>query len=127
MVSPWVRKRTVILGMVIYILLLMHFGSKILPTSFTFFFFSVYSSKVHFFRLLHLLSNDIMLKAKDTIGNQVLEDPERSLANIKLALRVCAEFRGCYLDFREKSDAIVKKLKEEKRRTIEEGVAEHQQ
>lgn len=67
----------------------------------------------HFYRLLRLLSNDIMLKAKDTIGDEVLEDPERSLTNIKLALRVCAEFRGCYLDFREKSEAIAKKWKEE--------------
>lgn len=78
------------------------------------FLFSVYSMRGHFYRVLRLLSNDVMLKAKDTIGEEVLEDPERSLTNIKLALRVCAEFRGCYLDFREKSEAIAKKHKEER-------------
>ena len=55
-----------------------------------------------------------MLKAKATIGSKVLEDPERSLTSIKMALRVCAEFRGCYLDFREKSEGIAKRYKEEK-------------
>ena len=75
-------------------------------------FCSVYSFKVHFYRLLRLLSNDIMLKAKETIGEEVLRDPEQSLTNIKLALRVCAEFRGCYLDFREKSETIAQKYKE---------------
>ena len=78
------------------------------------FFSSVYSMRGHFYRVLRLLSNDVMLKAKDTIGDEVLEDPEDSLANIKLALRVCAEFRGCYLDFREKAEAIAKKWKEER-------------
>lgn len=73
---------------------------------------SVYSSRAHFYRLLRLLSNDIMQKAKDLIGEEVLEDPENSLSNIKLALRVCAEFRGCYLDYREKSEVIVQKHKE---------------
>ena len=78
------------------------------------FFSRVYSIRGHFYRIIRLLSNDVMLKAKDIIGEDVLEDPERSLANIKLALRVCAEFRGCYLDFREKSEAITRKLKEER-------------
>lgn len=54
-----------------------------------------------------------MQKARGMIGEDVLEDPEQSLVNIKLALRVCAEFRGCYLDFREKSEVIVQKHKEE--------------
>lgn len=32
----------------------------------------------------------------------------QSLLNLKLALRVCAAFRGCYLDYKEKADAIVR-------------------
>ena len=73
----------------------------------------MYSSRPHFFRLLRLLSNDIMHKAKRLIGEELLEDPEQSLANIKLALRVCAEFRGCYLDFRERSEEMARKHREQ--------------
>lgn len=65
-----------------------------------------------------------MLKAKDTIGEDILEDPGRSLTNIKVALRVCAEFRGCYLDFREKSDAIARKHKEERSSQLRAGEEE---
>ena len=36
----------------------------------------------------------------------------QSLAHLKLALRVCAAFRGCYLDYREKSEVISVKHKE---------------
>lgn len=74
----------------------------------------VYSHQNHFQRLLRLLSNDIMQKAKSIIGNSVLEEPEESLPSLKLALRVCAAFRGCYLDFREQAMAFTKKLKEER-------------
>lgn len=53
-----------------------------------------------------------MQKAKEIIGEDVLTDPEQSLFNLKLSLRVCAAFRGCYLDFREKSEIIAQKLKD---------------
>ena len=53
-----------------------------------------------------------MQKAKNTIGEDVLEDPEQSLTNLKLALRVCAAFRGCYLDFREKSKVIIQRSRD---------------
>ena len=32
----------------------------------------------------------------------------QSLVNLKQALRVCAAFRGCYLDYREKAEGIVR-------------------
>ena len=32
----------------------------------------------------------------------------QSLVNLKQALRVCAAFRGCYLDYREKAERIVR-------------------
>ena len=85
------------------------------PLLITFYFlYRIYSASVHFDRLLRLLSNDIMQKAKDIIGGDLLEDPEQSLADIKLALRVCAAFRGCYLDFREKAEIIAQRCKEER-------------
>ena len=36
----------------------------------------------------------------------------QSLVNLKQALRVCAAFRGCYLDFRDKAEGIVKSQRE---------------
>ena len=54
-----------------------------------------------------------MQKAKDLIGDELLDEPEQSLLNLKLALRVCAEFRGCYLDFRERADSVLQKSKEQ--------------
>ena len=32
----------------------------------------------------------------------------QSLSDLKLALRVCAAFRGCYLDYKEKADTWIK-------------------
>ena len=55
-----------------------------------------------------------MKKAKLIIGSSVLDEPAGSLTKLKFALRICAAFRGCYLDFREKAMAILKKMKEEK-------------
>lgn len=38
----------------------------------------------------------------------------QSLVNLKLALRVCAAFRGCYLDYKEKADAILRSQREKR-------------
>ena len=38
----------------------------------------------------------------------------QSLLNLKLALRVCASFRGCYLDYKEKADAILRSQREKR-------------
>ena len=38
----------------------------------------------------------------------------QSLVNFKLALRVCAAFRGCYLDYKEKADAILRSQREKR-------------
>ena len=35
-----------------------------------------YSAGSHFHRMLHLLSNEIMLKARDIVGEDILDDPE---------------------------------------------------
>ena len=35
-----------------------------------------YSSGTHFHRMLHLLANEVMLKAKDIVGEDILEEPE---------------------------------------------------
>ena len=78
------------------------------------FLFRVYCYQTHFQRFLRLLSNDVMKKAKTIIGSSVLEEPTVSLSNLKLALRICAAFRGCYLDFREKAVAVIKKHREER-------------
>ena len=32
----------------------------------------------------------------------------QSLSDLKLALRVCAAFRGCYLDYKERADTWLK-------------------
>lgn len=44
--------------------------------------------------------------------------------NLKLALRVCAAFRGCYLDYKEKAEAILRSQKEE-REQLSLGDQEH--
>jgi len=40
------------------------------------------------------------------IGDDVLDDPIGSYTKLKDALKVCAAFRGTYLDYRDKSDII---------------------
>ena len=46
----------------------------------------------------------------------------QSLVNLKQALRVCAAFRGCYLDFRDKAEGIVKSQRE----TLQHGDTQEQ-
>lgn len=42
----------------------------------------------------------------------VLYDCPQSLLNLKLALRVCAAFRGCYLDYRERGEGLLRAQRE---------------
>ena len=48
-----------------------------------------------------------MLKARDIIGDDLLAHPDQSVETLRLALRVCAAFRGCYLDHRDKATAVL--------------------
>lgn len=44
----------------------------------------------------------------------------QSLVHLKLALRVCASFRGCYLDYKEKADTILRSQREKREHTTTE-------
>lgn len=66
----------------------------------------VYSMQRHFHRLLRLVANEVASKARDIVGEDPLEDPDGAVANLRLALRVCASFRGCYLDQKEKASTV---------------------
>ena len=35
-----------------------------------------YSTGTHFHRILHLLANEVMLKARDIVGEDILDNPE---------------------------------------------------
>ena len=67
----------------------------------------IYSSQCHFHRILCLISNEVASKAQDLVGDDPLVDPDDAVINLRLALRVCASFRGCYLDHKEKASAVV--------------------
>ncbi|KAL5499629.1 hypothetical protein EMCRGX_G011081 [Ephydatia muelleri] len=82
---------------------------------------SMYCISDNFHRLLRFLANSVMLKAKETIGKSILEDPEEGQTNLRQALRICAAFRGCYLDYKEKADGLLKLCRAQ---SMEEG-ADH--
>lgn len=101
-----------------------------------------YHQRDRFAHMLLFLSNEVVSVSKEVVGLNILEDPLRVIKNIiqkafspenltsfcivqsynklKEALRICAMFRGTYLDFKEKADALnskyqrlEKKLKKE--------------
>ncbi|KAL3885754.1 hypothetical protein ACJMK2_025795 [Sinanodonta woodiana] len=57
-----------------------------------------------FNNLLRLMSNEVVHRAIALVGEDILREPLESFSKLKEALRVCAGFRGTYLDFKEKSD-----------------------
>jgi dynein heavy chain len=59
--------------------------------------------------LLSILSNEIVRISKDVVGNEILNDPNKSYTRLKDAVKLCAMFRGTYIDFKEKADVFNKK------------------
>nr|XP_022320176.1 dynein beta chain, flagellar outer arm-like isoform X6 [Crassostrea virginica] len=57
-----------------------------------------------FHNLLRLLSNEVVHRAIAMVGEDILREPLESYTKLKEALRVCAAFRGTYLDFKDKAD-----------------------
>ncbi|XP_052258855.1 uncharacterized protein LOC127863384 isoform X2 [Dreissena polymorpha] len=57
-----------------------------------------------FQNILRLLSNEVVHRAIALVGEDILREPLESYSKLKEALRVCAGFRGTYLDFKDKAD-----------------------
>ncbi|XP_053409232.1 uncharacterized protein LOC123561373 isoform X4 [Mercenaria mercenaria] len=57
-----------------------------------------------FHNVLRLLSNEVVHRAIALVGEDILREPLESYTKLKEALRVCAGFRGTYLDFKDKAD-----------------------
>ncbi|XP_020627063.1 dynein beta chain, flagellar outer arm-like isoform X2 [Orbicella faveolata] len=78
------------------------------PLMHTLFLVWVYSRYYHdnrnFTRLLTMLSNEVVARARQLVGEHVLENLLASYTSLKDALRVCAAFRGCYLDKKDRAD-----------------------
>jgi dynein heavy chain len=93
-----------------------------------------YHAKSKFAHLLSILSNEIVRISKDVVGNEILNDPNsvgflsietsrqeacsnffdtfffpKSYIRLKDAVKLCAMFRGTYIDFKEKADILNKK------------------
>jgi hypothetical protein len=65
-----------------------------------------YHNKDKFSSMLLFLSNEIVSISKSLVGNDILNDPYKSYNKLKESLRICAMFRGTYLDFKEKADSL---------------------
>ncbi|XP_070202269.1 uncharacterized protein [Littorina saxatilis] len=66
---------------------------------------SVYYHQIDkFHNLLRLLSNEVVHRAIAIVGEDIMREPLESYSKLKEALRVCAAFRGTYLDFKDKAD-----------------------
>ncbi|KAI0240669.1 Dynein beta chain, flagellar outer arm [Lamellibrachia satsuma] len=72
-----------------------------------------YHQDVNFHHLLRLISNEVVHRAEAMVGADVLREPLESYSKLKDALRVCAAFRGTYLDYRVKADVINKKNRQD--------------
>ncbi|KAK6172547.1 hypothetical protein SNE40_016179 [Patella caerulea] len=57
-----------------------------------------------FHNLLRLLSNEVVHRAIAMVGADILREPLESYTKLKDALKVCAAFRGTYLDFKDRAD-----------------------
>jgi hypothetical protein len=69
------------------------------------FFISYYHQKDKFSQLLEVLSSEIVNRAKQIITKDISSETETSMG-LKDALSICAMFRGTYLDYKEKADAL---------------------
>ncbi|EDV28901.1 uncharacterized protein TRIADDRAFT_18942 [Trichoplax adhaerens] len=65
-----------------------------------------YHGVSQFHRLLSLIANEVVNRAQKLVGKRILEDTEESYLRLKDALRVCARFRGIYLDKKDKADSL---------------------
>ncbi|XP_078672103.1 uncharacterized protein LOC144911712 isoform X1 [Branchiostoma floridae x Branchiostoma belcheri] len=72
-----------------------------------------YHEKRQFQTLLRVVSNEIVAKSQSMVGDDLLHDTVQSYSRLKDALRVCAAYRGTYLDWREKANAMNKEKVEE--------------
>ncbi|XP_043910785.1 dynein beta chain, flagellar outer arm-like [Protopterus annectens] len=66
-----------------------------------------------FVNLLRLTANEVVCMAENIVEVDVLKDPPKAFRQLKEALRVCATFRGSYLDIKAKADEINSKKLEE--------------
>ncbi|XP_069118815.1 uncharacterized protein [Argopecten irradians] len=57
-----------------------------------------------FHNMLRMLSNEVVHRAISLVGDDILREPLESYSKLKDALRVCAAFRGTYLDYKDKAD-----------------------
>ncbi|XP_064599567.1 LOW QUALITY PROTEIN: uncharacterized protein LOC135466077 [Liolophura sinensis] len=59
-----------------------------------------------FHNLLRLISNEVVHRAQAMVGEDILREPLQSYSKLKDALRVCAAFRGTYLDYKDRADDV---------------------
>ncbi|XP_033103095.1 dynein heavy chain 9, axonemal-like [Anneissia japonica] len=60
----------------------------------------------NFHNLLRLVSNEVVARAENLVGNHILKNTLESYAGLKDALRVSAAFRGTYLDMKDRADEV---------------------
>ena len=72
-----------------------------------------YHEPKNFKRLLTHLSNIVVHTSHRFVNTQILHDTKKAYSNLKYALKVCAKFRGCYLDKREKANEYNKEKNDE--------------
>eukprot|EP00794_Sanderia_malayensis_P011161 gene11161-12333_t len=78
-------------------------------------------------RLLKMVANEVVRRAKILVGDEVLGDLINAYSHLKEALQICASFRGRYLDTKENADALNQQKLEEQigRRTGSAGIVWH--
>ncbi|XP_039611018.1 dynein beta chain, flagellar outer arm-like [Polypterus senegalus] len=87
------------------------------PLLHTLFLIWMHSSYYHqpkvFIHLVKLLSTEVISIAAGIVGGDLLREPSQSYKQLKSALKVCATFRGTYLDVKAKADEMnTKKIEE---------------
>ncbi|UJR11505.1 hypothetical protein I4U23_015686 [Adineta vaga] len=65
-----------------------------------------YHQKDKFSQLLEVLSTEIATRAKQIITTDISSEEDNNAMSLKDALSICAMFRGTYLDYKEKADAL---------------------
>ncbi|CAF3502703.1 unnamed protein product [Rotaria socialis] len=65
-----------------------------------------YHQKDKYSQLLEVVSSEIVLRAKQIIANNISSKATNTSMSLKDALSICAMFRGTYLDYKEKADAL---------------------
>ncbi|XP_071959570.1 uncharacterized protein [Antedon mediterranea] len=65
-----------------------------------------YHNPSNFHNLLRLVSNEVVARAENLVGDHILKNTLESYAGLKDALRVSAAFRGTYLDMKDRADEV---------------------